>query len=100
MLILAYSDSCPHCRNFKPIWNQFKNKYQNVIDIREVDTQNPKEAKIAQELGVRSIPKIYLLNNGKKHVFEGERNLANLEKFVKQHLNSHINDKLTAYREI
>jgi len=85
MLILAYRDTCPYCVKFKPIWNKFKKKYENVIDIREVDVT--KQPDVSADLGVKGVPAIILVNGGKV-VFKGERTLENLEKFVKENMNS------------
>jgi len=96
MLIFAYADWCGHCKNFKPTWNAFKNKYQNVLDIREVNADQDKNQ--ITNLGVRGFPTVLMLNKGKKVKFEGERTMAGLEKFVKQNLNGHLNDNLNNYR--
>lgn len=97
MLILAYADWCGHCKNFKPTWNEFRRKYENVLDIREIEESSNKE--IMQELGVRGFPTIMLLNNGKKITYkEADRDMLHLENFVKNNLNSHVKADLKDYR--
>ena len=96
MLVLAYADWCGHCKSFKPIWNKFKEKYQNVLDIREVNTDSDKT--IMKNLGVNGFPTVIMLENGVKHDFNGPRTLEGLEKFTKNVVNSHLNDNLKNYR--
>jgi len=84
MLILASATWCGHCKSFKNIWSQFKQKYGNVIDIRELDAD--KNPKIIKELKVQGFPTIILLNNGKRIEYNGPRTMSGLESFVKDNL--------------
>lgn len=96
MLILAYADWCGHCKRFKPAWNEFKAKYQPVLDIREVNADDDEE--VAERLGVRGYPTIMMLTGGKKHIYQGDRSEESLTKFVKEHLNTHLKDDLRNYK--
>jgi thioredoxin-like negative regulator of GroEL len=86
MLIYVYTDWCHNCRSLKPIIKEFKSKYGNILDIRELD--GDKNQKIIEELKVEGFPTIILLNNGKRIEFKGKRTLSALEAFVKSNLNS------------
>lgn len=95
MLIFTYADWCGHCKTFKPIWNQFKQKYGKVIDMREVNAD--KDASIIENLNVSGFPTVILLN-GKRIEMDGPRTMEGLESFVLKNLNPHVNDDLKKYR--
>lgn len=86
MLILGYADWCGHCKQFKPTWDEFKNKYQKVIDIREVNAD--KQQNVMKQLEIKGFPTVLLLKDGQRHEYSGPRTVDGLEKFVKQTLKS------------
>lgn len=96
MLVLAYADWCGHCQSFKPAWNQFKAKYGKVLDIREINAD--KDKKIMEHMQIKGFPTVILLHNGTRHEFDGQRNIQNLERFVKGVVNPHLNEDLQNYR--
>ena len=88
MLVFAYADWCGHCQQFKPEWLKFKNKYKSILDIREVNAD--KDQGIIEQMNVRGFPTVSYLNYGIKHNFEQQRNVENLEKFVKENSKSNL----------
>lgn len=78
-LKLFFADWCPHCVDFKPVWNAVKQKYQH-IDFIDVDCTND-----APSLDyVQGFPTISLFNN-EKHVenYENERSLDAFENYIR-----------------
>jgi len=96
MLVLAYADWCGHCKTFKPIWNDFKRKYGKVLDVRELNAD--KDGETIKEMNIQGFPTIFMLKGGYRHEFEGQRNIAGLEKFVKGVTNDHLKDNLKTYK--
>jgi thiol-disulfide isomerase/thioredoxin len=96
MLIFAYADWCGYCKQFMPIWQEFKDKYMPVIDLREINDKL--DEKTIKTLGINGYPTIIYLNGSKKLVYEGERTMEGLENFVRQNINPHIKDNLRDYQ--
>lgn len=89
---LYYANWCPHCVNFKPTWNKFKeiieknggkmknNKGEEIkIEAYEYEDGDNKEE--VQKAGVSSFPTILIQqNNDKPNKFTEQRNISNLFK--------------------
>ena len=39
IIYLFKADWCPHCQNFMPIWNKMKNKYDNKVQFKTIDSE-------------------------------------------------------------
>lgn len=68
ILIDFYADWCGPCQTMLPIVDELADKYQGQVEIVKVniDTQRA----LAHEFGVRSIPSLFLIENGeiKEHL--------------------------------
>lgn len=95
MLVLGYADWCGHCKKFMPVWNQFKDKYMPILDIREVNADEEKDK--LEALGIRGFPTVLFLDGKKKHSYEGPRTVEGLENFVRSKANRHLRDNLSDY---
>ncbi len=83
IVYLYYADWCPHCKTMKPKWNEFKNNYKNLYDIRDVDctngTDNP---------DIKGFPTILLNHNNKiTEMQEGVETYMDIYKFVNRNIN-------------
>lgn len=81
-IVLVYSDTCFHCVNFMPVWEKFvqkNNKKLNCKKIKYSELANMKNAPY-----INGVPAVHLYsNNGKLiDVFDRNRTVKDLEKFV------------------
>jgi len=79
---LFYADWCGHCKNFKPIWNELKNKYSNNITFIEIDcsTESP------QIEYVKGYPTVSVYKNYNEYVgnYKGMKDKISFEAFIKK----------------
>ena len=77
-LVLYYSQQCGHCKNFKPIWDQFCK--ENNINIETVAIDCEKEQCPDD---VKGYPTVMLhKQNGQKITFDGQRTVPALNRFL------------------
>lgn len=87
------ADWCPHCRNAKPVIDEFQTEYDNKIinkkpiSIKRVDCTDSDIAEVAEQIAhfnVTSFPTVKIQDsNGKIFEFDAKITNANLENFVK-----------------
>lgn len=82
-LSLYYTHKCPYCVQFLPVWEEFTNtengKYN--INIKKTECSSTKAPDY-----VRGFPTVVFEANGKAEIFEDERTVQNLNKFIEQKL--------------
>ena len=90
-ILLVYSNSCGHCKDFMPEWHKFKNDNtflnKNNINVIDIESQTyDKLIKLFTELPVvDGVPSIYLLTNDniKNYIsYNGERNSQSIKDFI------------------
>jgi len=86
-----YVDWCPHCKTAKPIWNQFKEKYNNtvvndyLITCNELNCTDDSNANIADAIAkykIESYPTIKMTINSKQYEFDTKISFNSLKEFV------------------
>jgi len=86
-----YVDWCPHCKTAKPIWNQFKEKYNNTVvndylitcnELNCTDDANPDIADAIAKYNIESYPTIKMIINSKQYEFDTKITLNALKEFV------------------
>ena len=84
ILKLFYADWCPHCIDFKPIWNKIKNQHTN-IDFINVDCTNNSP----QVPYVKGFPTIALLDSNERFIetYENDRSYEDFNSYIKNLLN-------------
>ena len=84
ILKLFYADWCPHCVDFKPIWNKIKNQHTN-IDFVNVDCTNNSP----QVPYVKGFPTIALLDSNERFIetYENDRSYEDFNSYVENLLN-------------
>ncbi len=90
-ILLIKSDGCPHCENFKPVFEEFQKKLQQNKDLLGVGVSvitkifnfNDNEYKQApyKISNVSGVPTIYLFNTSKKSMIEIP-NVDTVDKFI------------------
>jgi thiol-disulfide isomerase/thioredoxin len=84
-LLFFYMTSCPHCVDFKPIWNDFveeskQEKYMSKLCITDISAEN--ETTLSK-YGVSSFPTVLFIKpDGSSVAFENNRTTEELKKFV------------------
>ncbi len=68
VLIDFYADWCGPCQTMLPIVDELADKYNGELEIVKVNID--KQQQLAREFGVRSIPSLFILQNGeiKEHM--------------------------------
>jgi len=87
------ADWCPHCRNAKPVIDEFQTEYDNkiinkkTISIKRVDCTDSEITEVAEQIAyfnVTSFPTVKMQDsNGKNYEFDAKITMTNLENFVK-----------------
>ena len=89
-LILYFADWCPHCKTAKPIWNDFRNDYENKtingyhIIFTEVDCSQTTDETERQmdKYKVNTFPTLKLIKDGHVIDFDSTISKPNLEEFM------------------
>jgi len=88
-LVLYYSPMCGHCHQFKPVWDAYRKKYGNRINIAEV-----KNDYVVPTQEVFGFPTIKLYRGAKElKEFANERTVEQLYKFTESNLNKVLKSK-------
>jgi len=80
-LMLFYKPSCSYCSEFMPVWYKIVNNLSNNTMYEEIDCE--KDFKKANEYQITSVPTIILLVKNEKKIYIGDRNYADIMRFLK-----------------
>lgn len=88
-LIFFSMATCPHCRDFEPVWNQFESYAQsnevlsNKMCVTRVSAEN---REMCRKFNVQGFPTIMLVDNRTRKTteFKSARTLESLKSFVLQ----------------
>ena len=79
-----YLPECPWCKQFKPKWDAFVALAKKEgIQTAEVDASDSKNQDVVGKKGIKGFPTVLVTKDGKDHEFTGDREAAELMKFVK-----------------
>jgi thiol-disulfide isomerase/thioredoxin len=84
VLVLYRAEWCGHCQEFKPMWNNFTKIAK--IKTAEIETNDFYLLGSTPEHQVNSYPTLKLFTNGKVINFDEDRNIDNMNKFIKMHV--------------
>lgn len=82
-----YLPSCGWCQKFSPVWDEFENsvKKDNVpVVTRKVNANEAGEE--VDKYGIQGFPHVQMVKNDTATVFEDDRSVASLMKFVQSNL--------------
>ena len=82
-LNLFKAEWCPHCINFKPIWESIKSDLKDKINFQTYDSA--KNSNEIQKFGVEGFPTIILTVGDKAIEYVGPRDKKSLTEFVNQY---------------
>lgn len=82
---LFYSDQCPACVQFKPIWKQLKEDTSVKVNYVEAESATDQYKDLQKKLNitVTSVPTIVLVKQGKTTIYNETRDKDNLLKAIK-----------------
>ena len=86
-IVLYFSESCGYCHQFMPIWDEFVNNNNKKVKCAKIDSNVSDN--ITANPGFLGVPSVHFYRNGKlakNGVFEEERTVENLNKFVNKNL--------------
>jgi hypothetical protein len=67
-----YSDSCPHCINFKEKWVDIKKKlYEKKIKYYEYSSDDNVNDNIMDNFNVKYVPSMYVSHNNNNYIIDG-----------------------------
>ncbi len=90
-IVLFYGEWCGHCKQFKPIWNEFE-KITNKEFINVIKTDSEQ---LMTKYDIQGVPTIkYFDNKGRIIEYNGERSVNGLSDFVNQILKKPISKPL------
>jgi thioredoxin-related protein len=90
-IMFFYMETCPHCRDFEPIWNQFESYAQSNDMLARtlcVTRVSADDRDTCRKFKVQGFPTVYLVNNksSDKTEYKGARTLDALKNFVLQNV--------------
>ena len=81
-----YTNWCPHCKNAKPEWDQFKEIYQgktiNNMKFNCLDINCDEDEATADKYKVEAYPTIKLLKDGTVYEYDAKPNVDTLGQFL------------------
>lgn len=81
-----YTNWCPHCKNAKPEWDQFKTIYQgktiNNMKINCLDINCDEDESTADKYKVEAYPTIKLVKDGTVYDYDAKPNVDTLGQFL------------------
>ena len=78
-LILFYSPSCPHCRNFEPQYIKLSEYYKNKVSFYALNTRIANYKKL---FTIGYIPKLYFYHKEQIELYEGNAKYDVLVKYI------------------
>jgi thiol-disulfide isomerase/thioredoxin len=85
-LTLLYSENCPYCRKFLPIWEQTNNVYNNKFYFEIIDCDKTPE--LSNKYQFRGLPTVFRQNaDGEIDSTEGYQPFETFKSFITKYLN-------------
>jgi len=87
-VILYHASWCGYSREFRPTWDKFveyAKRNLQVVKTKDIICESDNE-KICESRHIRGYPTIILYTLKKNYVYNGDRNLGELIKFVEKHI--------------
>jgi glutaredoxin len=80
-----YMQSCPHCNNFTPVWEELGRRVKNEgisVSLKKYDLQAPENKVKVDKNKITGAPTIILEKNGKSTEYHGNRSVEGLLTFI------------------
>jgi len=85
VFVLFYAPWCGHCKNTKPIFDEFKASYNGPVEIIDIDCDKRKE--LAKKYKIQGFPTFKYFPNGLKGAseeYDRGRTLGDFKKFISE----------------
>jgi thioredoxin-related protein len=84
--VFFYMDTCPHCVDFKPVWQKFRNAFEGTDKATKVciGEASAKNEAMLEKYRVNSFPTVLLIpsNSETPIPFDSERSVEELQAFI------------------
>lgn len=80
-----YMQSCPHCNNFTPVWEELGRRVKNEgisVSLKKYNLQAPENKVKVDKNKITGAPTIVLDKNGKSTEYHGNRTVEDILKFI------------------
>lgn len=81
-----YKDSCPPCRQFKPLYESWARLFNKQIIFIKINVSSPKTDDLCEKFNITSLPTLVILDNQgeeiAKHTGMEEIKKMNIKKFL------------------
>lgn len=90
MMVLFHMSGCGPCGAFMPTWDEFTRRHNGTYGVHIVKINGPENREITNQFSVNGFPTVMFCPNGIENPataveYTGNRSLADLEAFLKQH---------------
>ena len=86
-IVLCHATWCPHCTNFKPAWDSFKQNNESKFPVKIMDLDSDRDSEEIKQYEVQGFPTVILVKNGEHISYEGPRTEEGLVGFLKENFN-------------
>jgi len=87
-VVLFYAPWCPHCKSMlegdRAVWPAFANRFRRHPMVRVDQVNCDEKPDLAQKYKIKGFPTVIMFHKGKQYVYDGDRSLESLEKFVSE----------------
>ena len=84
-LILYYTEWCGYSRSFLPVWEELVKQNKANVKLTKLRCEGG-DARTCSERGVNGYPTVILYKGQQEIPFDDDRTVANLHKFLQNHL--------------
>lgn len=90
MMVLFHMSGCGPCGAFMPTWDEFTRRFNGLYGVHIVKINGPENREITNQFNVSGFPSVMFCPHGISNPstaieYTGNRSLADLEAFLKQH---------------
>jgi len=80
-LMYFYMENCSWCNKFNPTWKKLVKEFKGKIAMKKIN--GPTNPTISEKYDVSSYPTLILVKGNEVDVYEGDRSMKDLKKFLK-----------------
>jgi hypothetical protein len=90
MMVLFHMSGCGPCGAFMPTWDEFTRRHNGAYGVHIVKVNGPENRDLTNQFSVKGFPSVMFCPHGIANPttaveYTGNRSLADLETFLKQH---------------